>query len=180
MTTTATNTDRILNFSAGPAVLPESVLQQAREDLWSIDGTGIGIMEHSHRGKAFARVMEEAEADCRAIGGISDDYAILFLQGGATTQFAMLPMNFLGEGRSADYADTGAWTTKAAKEASLFGTVNTAFDGSATNYDHTPSDDELTLSSDARYFHYCSNNTIYGTRYEATPTALSPMVVDAT
>ena len=113
--------DRIFNFSAGPSILPETVLRQAQHDLWSIFDTGIGILEHSHRGKAFDRVMEEAEADCRTIANISDDYEVLFLQGGATTQFALIPMNFLPAGRTADYADTGVWTTKAIKDAKLFG-----------------------------------------------------------
>src|SRR5690606_5055198 len=126
---------------------------------------GIGILEHSHRGPVFDKVIAEAEADCRKLADISDDYEVLFLQGGATTQFAMIPMNFLGQGQVADYPDTGVWTTKAIKEAKLFGNINVAFEGSTFNYDHTPAADELNLSSDAVYLHYCSNNTIYGTRY---------------
>jgi phosphoserine aminotransferase len=176
--TTATST-RIFNFSAGPAVLPEPVLQQAQQDIWNIRDSGVGIMEHSHRGKVFDAVIQEAEADCRAIANISDDYAVLFLQGGATTQFATLPMNFLHEGRTADYADTGVWTTKAIKEAKLFGNVNVAFDGSASKYDHTPADNELSLTDGAAYFHYCSNNTIYGTRYEHVPATSAPIICDA-
>ncbi|MHC4100052.1 MAG: aminotransferase class V-fold PLP-dependent enzyme, partial [Planctomycetota bacterium] len=101
---------RIYNFSAGPAVLPEAVLLQARQDIWNIDGSGIGILEHSHRGKLFTRVIEQAEADCRRIAGIGDDYHVLFLQGGATLQFAMIPMSFLAADRTADYLDTGSWT----------------------------------------------------------------------
>jgi phosphoserine aminotransferase len=170
---------RRFNFSAGPAVLPEPVLLQAREDIWSIADSGVGIMEHSHRGKVFSRVIEEAEADCRAIAGISDDFEVLFLQGGATLQFAMIPMSFLAEGRVADYPDTGVWTTKAIKEAKLFGQVNVAFDGSACGYDHTPADGELRLTDDAVYLHYCSNNTIYGTRYETPPRSAAPLVCDA-
>ncbi len=135
MTTATTSTfadskapaKRIYNFSAGPAYIPEDVIRQAQQDIWSIFNSGIGVMEHSHRGKEFTRVLEEAQADCRTIGNISDDYAVLFLQGGATTQFATIPMNFLGEGRTADYPDTGVWTTKAIKEAKLFGNVNIAF-----------------------------------------------------
>ena len=169
---------RKFNFSAGPATLPEPVIEQAQQDLWSIAGSGIGIMEHSHRGPVFTKVIEEAEADCRAIANISDDYEVLFLQGGATTQFALIPMNFLGSGRTADYADTGVWTKKAIKEAKRFGPVNIAFDGSATGYDHTPSDDELKLTPDASYFHYCSNNTIYGTEFPNAPSSTTPLIAD--
>ncbi|MHC4992407.1 MAG: aminotransferase class V-fold PLP-dependent enzyme, partial [Planctomycetota bacterium] len=147
---------RIYNFSAGPAVLPEAVLLQARQDLWNIDGSGIGILEHSHRGKVFTGVIEQAEADCRRIAGIGDDYHVLFLQGGATLQFAMIPMSFLGGG-TADYIDTGSWTTKAIKEARPFGNVNVAFDGSETGYDHVPTADELSLTPDAVYSFYCDN-----------------------
>lgn len=170
---------RVFNFSAGPATLPEPVIRRAQSDLWSIFDSGVGIMEHSHRGKVFDRVIEEAEADCRAIANISDDYAILFLQGGATTQFATIPMNFLPEGATADYADTGVWTTKAIKEARLFGNVNVAFEGKACGYDHTPASDELNLTDAAAYFHYCSNNTIYGTRYNQLPKTHAPVICDA-
>ncbi|MCP3902071.1 MAG: 3-phosphoserine/phosphohydroxythreonine transaminase [Planctomycetes bacterium] len=170
---------RIFNFSAGPAVLPEDVIRQAQKDLWSIFDSGIGIMEHSHRGKAFDRVIAEAEADCRAIGNVPDDYEVLFLQGGATLQFAMIPMSFLPAGATADYIDTGVWTTKAIKEAKLFGNVNVAFDGSACSYDHTPTSGELKLTDGAAYCHYCSNNTIYGTRFETPPATSAPLIVDA-
>lgn len=173
------HTQRIFNFSAGPAVLPEEVLQQAQQDIWNIAGSGIGIMEHSHRGAVFDRVLEEAVADCRQLANISDNYDILFLQGGATTQFALVPMNFLQMEQVADYPDTGVWTSKAINEARRFGNVNIAFNGKAYHYDHTPSDDELKLSPDAVYLHYCSNNTIYGTRYHAPPTTSAPIVCDA-
>ena len=112
-----TTTQRSLNFSAGPAILPEPVLQQAQSDLWNIAGSGIGICEHSHRGPVFEKVIAEAIADCRSVGRIPDDFEVLFLQGGATLQFAMLAMNFLQEGQVANYIDTGVWTTKAIKEA---------------------------------------------------------------
>ncbi|MCA9294986.1 MAG: 3-phosphoserine/phosphohydroxythreonine transaminase [Phycisphaerales bacterium] len=170
--------NRVLNFSAGPATLPEDVLRQAQQDLWSLFGTGIGILEHSHRGKAFDRVLEEAEADCRAIANISDDYAVIFVQGGATLQFGLIPMNFLPDGRTADYADTGVWTAKAIKDAKAVGDVHVAFEGSATKYDHTPTDDEIKPSSNAAYFHYCSNNTIYGTDFHATPKHPAPLIAD--
>jgi len=171
-------TDRIFNFSAGPATLPEECIRQAQEDLWNIDGSGIGILEHSHRGRVFDRVLQETEADCRALGGISDEYDVLFLQGGATLQFAMVPMTFLAPGKTADYLDTGAWTQKAIKEAKLFGGVNVVFDGSASDYDHTPADDEYSQTPDAAYLYYCSNNTIYGTRYAQAPKTGAPLIAD--
>ncbi len=187
MTTTATSSitetkslgARIFNFSAGPAVLPEEVLQAAREDIWSIDGSGVGVLEHSHRGPVISRVLEEAEAECRAVAGIGDDYAVLFLQGGASLQFAMVPMSFLGADQTADYLDTGSWTSKAITEAKRFGTVNVAFDGGPSSYDHVPGDDELALSDGAVYSYYCDNNTIYGTEFPRPPATGSPLVCDA-
>ncbi|MBC8203721.1 MAG: phosphoserine transaminase [Planctomycetes bacterium] len=175
---TQTATERALNFSAGPATLPEPVLKQARKDIWDIEESGIGICEHSHRGPVFDNVINEAVADCREVGSIPDEFEILFMQGGATLQFAMLAMNFLKAGTVADYLDTGVWTSKAIKEAKKIGSVNVAFDGSVTNHDHCPSDDELHLSQDAAYLHYCSNNTIYGTRYEHVPTTNAPVICD--
>ena len=173
-----TTTDRNLNFSAGPATLPEPVLHQAQGDLWNIAGSGIGICEHSHRGPVFVKVIAEAVADCRIVGNIPDDFEILFLQGGASLQFAMLAMNFLQEGETANYIDTGVWTTKAIKEAKKIGNVHVAFDGSNTNYDHCPSDEEVDCVAGASYLHYCSNNTIYGTRFPAVPLSDAPVCCD--
>jgi phosphoserine aminotransferase len=169
---------RIFNFSAGPAVLPEEVLKQCQQDVWNIFNSGIGIMEHSHRGPVFDRVIDEAKADCRKIANISDDYEVLFLQGGATTQFAMIPMNFLSPETTADYPDTGVWTTKAIKEAKLFGKVNVAFEGSKVGYTYCPADSEIKQTPGAVYMHYCSNNTIYGTRYAKPPQSNSPLICD--
>src|SRR3954466_501666 len=107
--------DRIHNFSAGPAVLPEPVLRKAQEALWNVAGSGIGIMEHSHRGKVFDKIINEAEQACRALGDIPDNYRVLFLQGGASLQFAMVPMSFLSDNRTADYLLTGVWSQKAVK-----------------------------------------------------------------
>ena len=170
---------RIYNFSAGPAVLPESVLRQAQEDLWNLAGSGIGVLEHSHRGPVISRVLAEAEADCRALAGISDDYHVLVLQGGATLQFTMVPMNFLDAAHTADYLDTGSWTNKAITDARLHGNVNVAFEGEACGYDHVPSAAQLTLRDDAAYTYYCSNNTIYGTQYRDRPVAGTPLICDA-
>ena len=174
----ATSTDRILNFSAGPAIMPEPVLEQIREDAWNIDGSGIGVLEHSHRGPVIDRVFDEALERTRNLAGLGDDHEVLFLQGGATMQFGMIPMNFLPSGSTADYPDTGAWTTKAIKEARKFGNVNVAFAGADCNYDHCPSGDELSIDDDAVYLHYCSNNTIFGTRYSTPPSTGSPLVCD--
>ena len=113
-------TDRIFNFSAGPAALPEAVLRKAQEAIWNVAGSGIGIMEHSHRGKVFDRIIAEAEASCRSLANIPDNYRVLFLQGGASLQFAMVPMNLLGADRTADYLITGVWSQKAVKEAKAF------------------------------------------------------------
>jgi phosphoserine aminotransferase len=175
---TTTTTERILNFSAGPATLPEPVLRQAQNDLWNIDGSGIGICEHSHRGPVFDRVIQEAVDDCRAVGNIPEEFEILFLQGGATLQFAMLAMNFLGEGQTANYLDTGVWTSKAINEAKKIGNVHLAFDGSSCNYDHCPADEEINAVDGASYMHYCSNNTIYGTRFSTVPTSSAPVICD--
>lgn len=170
---------RIFNFSAGPAVLPEEVLQQARQDIWNIAESGIGVLEHSHRGAVISRVIEEAEADCRAVAGIPDDYHVLFLQGGASLQFTMVPMSFLRDDRTADYIDTGVWTSKAIKEARLQGGVNVAFSGRDTGYDHVPAPAELRPTDGAVYTYYCSNNTIYGTEFGNPPESRSPRVCDA-
>lgn len=170
---------RIYNFSAGPAALPEAVLHQAREDLWSVFGTGIGVLEHSHRGAVIDRVLHEAIEDCRTLAGVGDDHEILFLPAGATLQFAMIPMNFLPADGVADYLDTGVWAHKSVVEAKRFGTINVAFDGSRTNYDHLPAPRELTLTDGAAYLAYCANNTVFATQFTAPPATASPLVCDA-
>lgn len=173
------NSKRIHNFSAGPAVLPEEVIEQAQRDLWDLASTGIGVAEHSHRGAALSKVLEEAVADCRTIAGIGDDHEVLFLQGGASSQFFMVPMNFLGKGQSADYLNTGSWSKKAIQEALNFGDVNVAFDGSDHQFDHIPTADEIRPGNDPVYLHYTSNNTIFGTQYRDEPGGEVPLVVDA-
>ena len=160
-------TERIFNFSAGPAVMPVEVLEEAREDLLSLGDTGIGILEHSHRGKAFTAVRDEAEAAVREVGSIPDNYQVLFLQGGASLQFAMIPMNFLSEGESADYVVTGSWSKKAVKEAKAYGNVHTAASSEDRNFCYIPKDADF--SADARYVHFTSNNTIFGTQFASEP-----------
>ncbi|MEX1232714.1 MAG: 3-phosphoserine/phosphohydroxythreonine transaminase [Planctomycetaceae bacterium] len=158
---------RRFNFSAGPAVLPEAVLMQAREDLLSLGDTGIGILEHSHRGKAFLKVYEEAVALCREVGNIPDDYDVLFLQGGASSQFFMIPMSFLTPETTADYWVTGSWSEKAVEEAKRFGHVHVACTGKAGNYSQIPA--AANYSKQPVYVHYTSNNTIFGTQFRNEP-----------
>lgn len=164
-------TNRIWNFSAGPAVLPESVLEEARENLLSLGDSGVGVCEHSHRGKPFVSVAEEAEALCRELAGIPDNYKVLFLQGGASSQFAMVPMNFLAKDQTADYLVTGSWAKKAVKEARLFGNVNVACSSEDTTFNYIPK--EVNYSDKPRYVHFTSNNTIYGTQFATEPAGYS-------
>jgi phosphoserine aminotransferase len=172
--------DRIHNFSAGPAVLPESVLRKAQEAIWNAAGSGIGIMEHSHRGKVFDRVINEAEDSCRNLAGIPDNYRILFLQGGASLQFAMVPMNFLSPDRTADYLVTGVWSQKAVKEAKPLGKVHLAASSEDSNFDRIPRPEAIRYSSKPAYVHLTTNNTIYGTQWRtepATPPGI-PLIAD--
>ena len=174
-------TDRIFNFSAGPAVLPEPVLRKAQEAIWNVAGSGIGIMEHSHRGKVFDKIRDEAEQDCRDLAGISDAYEVLFLQGGASLQFSMVPMNLLPADRTADYLLTGVWAQKAVKEAKILGCkVHLAASSEATNFDRIPAASEIKYSASPGYVHLTTNNTIYGTQWRSEPPVPSgvPLVAD--
>ena len=172
-------TPRIFNFSAGPATLPLEVLEQAREGLLSLGNTGIGVMEHSHRGKAFVAVLEQTMADCRKLANIPENYKILFLQGGASSQFFMLPMNYLSAEKTADYLVTGAWAEKAVADAKRYGQVHTACTGKAKNYCEIPA--QVTYSAHPTYVHFTSNNTIFGTQFahEPTPPSSVPLICDA-
>jgi len=161
--------DRVYNFSAGPAVLPEPVLRDAQRDIWDIEGSGVGILEHSHRGKVFDGVIERAEADCRAIGSIPDNYRVLFLQGGASSQFFMVPANLLPDGATADYINTGSWSAKAIKEARLYGTVHVAASSEDDNFAFIPTPDQTRCSPNPVYVHFTSNNTIFGTQFRQAP-----------
>ncbi|HEY8123488.1 MAG TPA: 3-phosphoserine/phosphohydroxythreonine transaminase [Myxococcota bacterium] len=163
--------ERIFNFSAGPAVMPLEVLQRAQGALLDFDGTGIGIAEHSHRGGPFERVMKQVEADCRALAGIPDDYAVLFLQGGASTQFFQIPANLLPSDGTADYLLTGAWSEKALKEAKLYGKTHVAATCAEGNYRRIPRADEIRYSAAPVYAHFTSNNTIFGTQWSSEPPA---------
>ena len=173
--------ERIYNFSAGPAVLPESVLRAAQGALWDLDGSGIGVMEHSHRGPEFSKVIQEAEADCRALASIPDDYAVLFLQGGASLQFSMVPMNLLPAGGTVDFLHTGAWSKKAMKEARRVGEVHVAASSEDEGFNYIPGTDAIRYSSSPAYVHFTSNNTIAGTEWASEPTPPDgvPLVCDA-
>ena len=159
-------TDRILNFSAGPAVLPEPVLERAREGMLSLDGSGLGIMEISHRSKLFAKVLEAAESGLRDLLSVPQNYRILFLQGGATLQFSMVPMNLLPPDGTADHVVTGSWGMKAAKQASRYGRVSVIYDGMPNGFCSVPSQDELRFDPNAAYIHYISNETIDGVEFK--------------
>jgi phosphoserine aminotransferase len=160
---------RVTNFSAGPAVLPEEVLAQARDELLDWNGSGMSVMEVSHRGKAFMRVAEQAEADLRELLQVPDDYAVLFLQGGATMEFALLPMNLAAEGQGVDYLVTGSWSKKAAKEAGTVRKVSVVADGTASRYTDVPARSGWQLDPRAAYFHYCANETIEGLEIHDVP-----------
>jgi phosphoserine aminotransferase len=173
--------DRIWNFGAGPGVLPEPVLKQAQQDIWNVGGSGMGIMEHSHRGKLFDKINTDAEQACRELSGIPDTYDIVFLQGGASLQFSMVPQNLLPKGGTADYLNTGVWSQKAIKEAKLFGTVHVAGSTEGENFVRIPRPAEINYSASPAYVHFTSNNTIYGTQWTsepATPAGI-PVVCDA-
>jgi phosphoserine aminotransferase len=174
-------TDRIHNFSAGPAVLPEPVLRKAQEAIWNVAGSGIGIVEHSHRGKVFDRILDEAERACRDLAGIPDNYRVLFLQGGASLQFSMVPMNLLPADRTADFLLTGVWAQKAVKEAKILGCkVHIAASSEPTNFDRIPKPDEIRWSANPVYAHITTNNTIYGTQWRSEPAVPAgvPLVAD--
>jgi phosphoserine aminotransferase len=170
---------RIFNFSAGPAVLPVEVLEEAQRDLLSLPGVGMSILEISHRSKAFDDVIEGCEADLRALAGIPSNYHVLFLQGGASLQFSMVPMNLLPPGGSADYIVTGSWSQKAVKEAKRVGSVKIAGSTESENFARVPKQSELTLDPNAAFVHITTNNTIFGTEWQALPDVGSvPLVAD--
>jgi len=176
----STTTARVYNFSSGPAVLPVSVLEQIQRDLVALPGVGMSILEVSHRSAIFEQVIAKAEADLRELAGIPANYKVLFLQGGASLQFSMVPLNLLTEGKAADYIITGTWTDKAAKEAKKVGNVNIAATSAADNFSRIPAAAEWKLTPDAAYVHITSNNTIEGTQWHQVPDVGSaPLVSDA-
>ncbi len=173
-------TNRIYNFSAGPAVLPLPVLEEAQQNLLALPGVGMSVLEISHRSKPFDEIILGAEADIRKLAGISDDYQVLFLQGGASLQFSMVPMNFLPAGGKADYIITGSWAQKAMKEAQRIGTVNVAATTEPENFNRIPRQGELKLDPEAAYVHFTTNNTIHGTEWKYDPAVGSvPLAADS-
>ncbi|GJM19136.1 MAG: 3-phosphoserine/phosphohydroxythreonine aminotransferase [Phycisphaeraceae bacterium] len=162
---------RIYNFSAGPACLPEPVLKQAQKDLWDIMGSGIGILEHSHRGKVFDRITAETEASCRAITNIPDDYAVFWMQGGATSQCYFVPANFLTPDRTADYFETGKWAQDSIKEVPLYGKLNVCGSSKDKNFSYIPTGSQVSYSDNPAYVQFTANNTIMGTEFQTEPDA---------
>ena len=159
---------RVYNFSAGPAVLPEEVLKEAAAEMLDYRGTGMSVMEMSHRSKAYQTIIEEAEADLRTLMNIPDNYKVLFLQGGAHQQFAMVPMNFM-KNKVADYIITGQWAKKAYAEAKLYGTANAIASSADKTFSYIPDCSDLPISENADYVYICENNTIYGTKFHTLP-----------
>jgi phosphoserine aminotransferase len=173
-------TERIFNFSAGPAVLPEEVLREAQRDLLALPGVGESILEISHRSKVFDEIIGGCEEDIRALAGIPDGYKVLFLQGGASLQFSMVPMNILPAGGKADYILTGSWSKKAVKEAQKVGTVQIAGSTESENFSRIPKPSEIRIDPESAYVHFTTNNTIFGTEWEREPEAGAvPLVADA-
>ncbi|MFZ5775652.1 MAG: 3-phosphoserine/phosphohydroxythreonine transaminase [Thermodesulfobacteriota bacterium] len=168
--------ERIYNFSAGPSTLPYEVLTQAAQDIVNFNNKGMGLIEMSHRSKDFIAVVDETEANLRELMKIPANYKVLFLQGGASTQFAMIPMNLLGPGKSATYLNTGVWAKKAIKEAKLFGDIKVAYSSEDTTFNHVPKDGDYTVDPASEYLYFVTNNTIYGTQFATMPKA-EPMLI---
>ena len=169
---------RVFNFGAGPAVLPEEVLVEAQRELLDFKGSGMSIMEHSHRGKEYDAVHAEAGDNIRKLFKVNDDYSVLFIQGGASMQFAMVPMNLLGVGQVADYVNSGAWGDKAVKEAKLFGNVNVIANTCKDIPTRMPKNEDLKFTKGAAYVHITSNETIAGSQWKVFPKTEAPLVAD--
>ncbi len=169
---------RVYNFSAGPAALPEEVLQQAKEEMLDWQGAGMSVMEMSHRGKAFMSIAEKAEADLRELMAIPDNYKVLFLQGGASSQFSMVPINLLNGKTSADYVLTGQWSKKAIAEAKRYGNVNVVASSEDQKFTTVPEQSSWNTSADAAYLHYTPNETIVGVEFPFVPETDVPLVAD--
>lgn len=170
------STERVYNFSAGPAVLPEEVLKEAAEEMLNYQGSGMSVMEMSHRSKVFDQIIKEAEKDLRELMNIPDNYKVLFLQGGASQQFAMIPMNLM-KNKVADYIITGQWAKKAWKEACKFGKANVVASSEDKTFSYIPDCSDLPISEDADYVYICENNTIYGTKYKKLPDTKGKILV---
>jgi len=177
--TTATTVNRVFNFAAGPAVMPLPVLEEIQRDLIALPGVGMSVLEISHRSKTFEGILNQAMADIKELAGIPEGYHVLFLQGGASLQFSMVPMNLLTTGAPADYVVTGAWGQKAVKEAKKVGAVNVALTFEADNFKRVPGQEELKLTPGAAYVHFTSNETIHGVEFKSEPVVGDvPLVCD--
>ena len=170
--------NRAFNFNPGPSTLPYEVLEEASKDVLNFKEKGMGILEISHRSREFMEVIEEAEADLRELMGISHDYYVLFMQGGASTQFALVPMNLLLPDKKGAYLNTGTWSKKAIKEAGLIAKVQVAYSSEGSSFDHVPTDDQYEVDPDAEYLYFVSNNTIYGTQFHTFPQKGKMLVSD--
>ncbi len=170
---------RIHNFSAGPAVLPLEVLEKAKQELTDYKSSGMSIMEVSHRGPEYIAVDASARERLMRLLGLGDEWEVIFLQGGASTQFLMVPYNFLSADQTVDYINTGTWSSKAIKEAKAFGNVHIAFSSEAEQFTRVPVQEEIQWSDSAAYAHFTSNNTIFGTEFKTEPAAMVPLVCDA-
>ncbi|MEA3468962.1 MAG: 3-phosphoserine/phosphohydroxythreonine transaminase [Thermodesulfobacteriota bacterium] len=170
--------ERVYNFSPGPATLPVEVLQQASKDIVNFQKTGMGLIEMSHRSKEFMAVAETTESLLRELMEIPDNYKVLFLQGGASSQFFMIPMNLLGNGKKATYLNTGTWSKKAIKEAKLFGAIDVAYSSEEQTFNRVPAQDEYSVDPDSEYLYFVSNNTIYGTQFSDMPVTDKMLIAD--
>ena len=171
--------NRVYNFNPGPAIQPLEVLKEAQAEFLNFQGTGESIIEISHRAKEFEAVLNQGKADIKELMGLGDDYEVLFLQGGASTQFAMIPMNFAVGGKVGNYVLSGSFASKAYKEAEILGVGHVAATSKAQDFRHIPTQDEIKLSDNAAYLHVCYNNTIYGTEYHYVPeTGSVPLIAD--
>lgn len=170
--------ERIYNFSPGPATLPQEVLAQAAKDIVNFNDKGIGLIELSHRSKEFMAVAEEAERLVRELLAVPNNYKVLFLQGGASSQFAMVPMNLLGPGKIGSYLNTGTWSKKAIKEANIIAKAHVAYSSEESTFNHVPTDSDYTVDPDAEYLYFVSNNTIYGTQFQTMPQSDKMLVCD--
>ena len=172
-------TNRVFNFSAGPSMLPLAVLERAGAEISNYQGSGMSVMEMSHRSKTFDKIYQDTQAKFRKLLGVPEGYKVLFLQGGATGQFSAIPLNLMGKSGKADYAITGNFSNLAHKEAKKYGTINIAYNSDDKNHTYIPTQEQLVLDSEASYFYYCANNTIYGTEWQYVPeTGNVPLVCD--
>ncbi|WP_319547718.1 3-phosphoserine/phosphohydroxythreonine transaminase [Desulfogranum marinum] len=170
--------ERIYNFSPGPATLPYSVLQEAATDIVNYNDKGIGLIELSHRSKEFMAIADETDRLIRQLLGVPDNYKVLFLQGGASSQFFMIPMNLLGPGKKATYLNTGTWSKKAIKEAKLFGDIEVAYSSEDQSFNRVPTDGEYSVSEQSEYLYFVTNNTIYGTQFPHMPDKNALLIAD--